>query len=830
MKNNQPVTNVEVPLTADTMIVSKTDLKGQITYVNKDFLEISGFSESELIGQAHNIVRHPDMPPAAFKDLWDTVKDGRPWNGLVKNRCKNGDFYWVDATVTPLKEDGQVIGYMSLRRQPERAKVEAAEALYREINAGRATLARKAGFFARLSLGNKVTLAAAAVIAGTMTLASMVVGLRTQTLLEDQSIRVVSEQMAVVRNIVDVAASQLNQEALRLNRIFAGEFPSGFAVDGPANGAETVLKHGGKVLNGQFAEVDGFTAASNAVATLFVRSGDDFYRISTSLKKEDGQRAVGTALDHGHPAYAKLLAGSGYVGKAVLFGRDVYTSYLPIKNAAGQVIGATFIGLDFTEQLKTLKDKLRSIKMGETGYVYVLDAKEGPDYGKLVVHPAKEGANLLAAKDERGREFIKELLDNKGGALRYFWKNPEAGETEAREKLVVGELFSEWNWMIAGGPYLDESHKDIRAIMGMNILSALFALSFMGFVLFWLIRRMVARPVDDVNQVLDEIAQGNYAARTGIDLQRPDEIGHLVRALTAMQTRMGFEVAETRRVADESLRLKIGLDNVATNVMLADARFDIIYMNQSLVKMFEVVEGDIRKDLPTFDRHRLIGSNIDLFHRNPAHQRGLLGRLNGTHRAEIKLGGRTFNLTVTPVVDLKGSRLGYAVEWRDRTDEVKIEGEIADIIEAAERGNLETRLDVAGLEGFFLRIGTGINGLLESNGRVMNDLGEAFRRLAEGDLTATVEQRYVGALAETVDNANRTIESLQGIIEAIKQATDAINTAAKEIASGNHDLSSRTEEQASSLEETASSMEELTSTVKQNADNARQANELAGTA
>ncbi|WP_255211033.1 PAS domain-containing protein [Methylogaea oryzae] len=96
MKLNMPVTSHEVVLRDDHMIVSKTDLKGLITYVNHDFLEISGFTERELIGFNHNIVRHPEMPPAAFKDLWDTVKAGKPWTGIVKNRCKNGDFYWVE--------------------------------------------------------------------------------------------------------------------------------------------------------------------------------------------------------------------------------------------------------------------------------------------------------------------------------------------------------------------------------------------------------------------------------------------------------------------------------------------------------------------------------------------------------------------------------------------------------------------------------------------------------------------------------------------------------------------------------------------------------------
>jgi len=138
MRNNQPVTQKEIPLTADSLIVSKTDLKGLITYVNKDFLDISGFAEAELIGQPHNIVRHPDMPAEAYADLWSNLKDGRPWTGLVKNRCKNGDYYWVLATATPIREDDQVIGYMSVRRQPTRQQIEAAESAYRLFREGRA--------------------------------------------------------------------------------------------------------------------------------------------------------------------------------------------------------------------------------------------------------------------------------------------------------------------------------------------------------------------------------------------------------------------------------------------------------------------------------------------------------------------------------------------------------------------------------------------------------------------------------------------------------------------------------------------------------------------
>lgn len=138
MRTNLPVTETEYKLAEGISIVSTTDTKGKITYVNPTFLEVSGFTEDELIGQPHNIVRHPDMPAEAFVDLWATLKSGVPWTGLVKNRRKNGDYYWVQANVTPVLENGQMTGFMSVRTKPEHAKVAAAEEIYRRIREGNA--------------------------------------------------------------------------------------------------------------------------------------------------------------------------------------------------------------------------------------------------------------------------------------------------------------------------------------------------------------------------------------------------------------------------------------------------------------------------------------------------------------------------------------------------------------------------------------------------------------------------------------------------------------------------------------------------------------------
>jgi aerotaxis receptor len=136
MRVNQPVTKVERHLKEGAFIVSTTDLRGVITYVNDEFIRVSGFTQEELIGQPQNLVRHPDMPPAAFEDLWRTVKAGRPWQGMVKNRCKSGDFYWVDASVTSIVEKDQVVGYVSIRSKPTPDQIEEAERLYAQARAG----------------------------------------------------------------------------------------------------------------------------------------------------------------------------------------------------------------------------------------------------------------------------------------------------------------------------------------------------------------------------------------------------------------------------------------------------------------------------------------------------------------------------------------------------------------------------------------------------------------------------------------------------------------------------------------------------------------------
>ncbi|MDP3976588.1 MAG: PAS domain-containing methyl-accepting chemotaxis protein [Pseudomonas sp.] len=140
MRNNQPITQRERTFPAQQRLISTTDAKGQITYCNEAFVEISGFSRGELMGAPHNLVRHPDVPSAVFAHMWNTLKQGRPWMGIVKNRSKSGDHYWVDAYVTPVLEKNQLVGYESVQVKPTAEQVRRAEALYQRINGGQSAI------------------------------------------------------------------------------------------------------------------------------------------------------------------------------------------------------------------------------------------------------------------------------------------------------------------------------------------------------------------------------------------------------------------------------------------------------------------------------------------------------------------------------------------------------------------------------------------------------------------------------------------------------------------------------------------------------------------
>ena len=544
MKLNMPVTNNEIVMNNGSILVTRTDLQGKILYANDEFLKISGYSRHEIIGKDHNIIRHPDMPPELFEDLWKTVKAMRPWAGVIKNRSKSGDFYWVHANIIPQFEKGKLVGYLSVRYEPKKAELELSQALYRDIK-------------------NK-------------TAAINPTGIS-----------------ALIKSIHDI--SLWNKTAFTL------------------------------------------LAFSVPTATLSY----EYYQAEN------------------------YIALAGIVCAASI----------------GALINVSII-----------------------------------------------------------REF-NQTLDKSVGI---FYR-------------LSGKSF------------------------------------------------------------------GNK-----FDLKKSGVIGDFYRGLFSMDVSLSLDIAESKRLHAESLRINSALDNVHSAVLVADNNFEIIYINESAKNLFHNATSDIKKQIPHFDADKLIGSNMDLFNTESSDaQRKRMQNLIEFHADEHVVGGRHLHVITNPVLDKNGDRLGFVAEWVDKTIEVKAIQEISGIVQAAAKGDFEQRINETDRDGFILELIKNINKLIETSSVGLNEVARVLDALSHGDLTKTISNDYFGMFGQLKDDANSTVEKLREVIYQIQLATDTINTSAREIASGNNDLSHRTEKQAASLEQTAASMQELTSTVQNNSENAQRANGLA---
>jgi methyl-accepting chemotaxis protein len=233
------------------------------------------------------------------------------------------------------------------------------------------------------------------------------------------------------------------------------------------------------------------------------------------------------------------------------------------------------------------------------------------------------------------------------------------------------------------------------------------------------------------------------------------------------------------------------------------------------------MKRSLRKTLPQFDSSKLIGQNIDVFHKNPVSQRGVLDSLQSTHRAQIQIGQLHFGFIANPIVDNKGTRIGTVVEWHDRTAEVSVEREIAEIVDAAGAGDFSGRLSMDGKDGFFAHLSVGMNQLIATSERGLTDVSDLLMAFAEGDLTQRMESEYSGLFGKCkMQSTQKTLrESLGRLVR--RQAADALTGAASQVSSTAQSLSQAASEQAASVEETTSQIEVMSASINQNSDNAK---------
>ncbi len=521
---------------------------------------------------------------------------------------------------------------------------------------------------------------------------------------------------------------------------------------------------------------------------------------------------------------AKILNVNGTIYQRIVQGKDIIADVLPPPEyiIESYLVVLQTIQTENTTEIETLKKRLEVLKSEyDTRHQYWQDQHLEDELNEPLLKRSYQSA--LAFYSEAQQSFFPAIQTaNREAALVSLQKMQQAYEAHRAVINEVVQLTTERNTEDEA-----EARNTIRKYGIIRIcifaFSVLVSVALTMLISRGIIRQLGGEP-SDVTDLARNIASGKLDNAIAVN---PGDSDSLLANMKNMQQQLLERITADRKEHDDAQRIKTALDSISSNVMVADNERNIIYINPAVLAMLQHAESDLRKVLPGFDSSKLLGENMDVFHKNPAHQKELLGGLSSTFRSEITVAAHTFYLVANPINNEHGERLGVVVEWKDRTAEVAIEQEVAKVVSGAVLGDFNQRINEGDKEGFFLQLAQGVNELMETSSTGLNEVVRVLGALSRGDLTETITSDYSGTFGQLKDDSNSTVEKLQEIVGQIKEASETINTAAKEIAAGNNDLSHRTEEQAASLEQTAASMEELTSTVQANSHNAKHANQLA---
>lgn len=849
MRNNQPVTRQEVLVTDSMLIVSQTDLNGNITAVNPDFVKISGFTEAELIGQPHNIVRHPDMPKQAFEDMWRDLKTGQPWTGLVKNRCKNGDFYWVVANATPVFQNGEIVAFMSVRSKPSREQIEAAENAYRLFREGKPKnqkiahgqvvsdnlIWRMRNMLLNLNVGPRLAaVIGLGVLVAVILAVQGVLGLNAT----QQSLKSVYEdRMVPLRDLASINERMQESKFIVLNLVSETvnhQADTAFVNESFAKvnaGVEQNNAYITKLWNGYLATY--LTEEEKILAARYAESKTKF--------ATEGLQPVMAALRSGHYEEAKhqLTAMNNFYETA---DKDIEA----LKNLQSDVAASEY--QNGTQRFESQQITAFSLLGGSIAVLIWL----GLIVSRSITRPLAQAihvfdnisnGNFTSAIDAQGRDEISQvLLSLKAMQIKLGFDVAEAkrvADENQRIKLALdGAAVAV---MIADNDrniiYMNKSVVNVLSDAEADVRKVLPNFD---------VKKLMGASIDDFHKnpshqkSLLSSFTSTHNARINIGCRIFDlnanpvfnaageRLGSVVEWVD--QTANLKAIAEAKQLADENLRIKLALDGATAPVMIADNNRDIIYMNKSVIEVLSEAEADMRKALPNFSVRNLMGTNIDSFHKNPMHQKNILASFTNTHKATINVGARIFDLNANPIFNETGERLGSVVEWNDRTVEVNAMNEVTGLVDAAVEGDFSRRIRLEDKTGVLLALSEGINKLVDTSEVGLKDVNHVAYALSNGDLTQTITKQYPGLFGEVIDGVNGTVAALTRIVSDVSTSANELLNASEQISETSNSLSQASSEQAASVEEISASIEEMAASIRQNAENATVTDGFAGKA
>jgi len=328
----------------------------------------------------------------------------------------------------------------------------------------------------------------------------------------------------------------------------------------------------------------------------------------------------------------------------------------------------------------------------------------------------------------------------------------------------------------------------------------------------------------NLHQTAEAIAHGNLDYNLDADESRSEGV---YKAMITMRENLRSRIEKDRAVSQENGRIKQALENSSVSLMITDAEGIIIYINTELKTLLSSISSEMETMNQSLNSENLVGNSFESFRQHTGNISSEISNLDSTYTLEVPIGKQHIRIVANPIWSETNSRLGTVIEWIDRTQEVATEEEIQRIVNSAKSGELGQRIDLDGKDGFFARLSTGVNEMVNASDQVINESARVINAMSNGDLTHSIQGDYEGDFARLKDDVNATIEKLTEVVGSITHNAHTVLAGSKEIAKGNANLSSRTEQQSSNLEKTASSMKEMTSTVRQNAENAQEASKLA---
>lgn len=409
-------------------------------------------------------------------------------------------------------------------------------------------------FFRHAGLGTKLSLLTGVSVAALFLLFTFLMSHKASQQLESLAIEDLHNQSTGVVDMVEMFNTSLSEEVESYTRLFSSFIPQPVAIDTAQtrtinNITVPLLKGGDLELHENNSIPDDFLARTGAIATLFVRQGDDFVRVATSLRKENNERAIGTLLDKASPAFAPVSRGDVYRGLALLFGKRYITQYQPVKDTAGNTIAILFVGVDITRSWEAMRGKILARKLGDSGHFYVLDNNPGKNYGNYLFHPREEGK-----RPQWDEASIQAIRAKSSGTL-------ERIDGDGRTLTLSWTALPGWNWTIVGEVDKAVLLSDVNTLRNQFLLAgALVSLLFAALFVV-IIRRWLTRPLRDVTALAQRYAAGDL--RATLATRRHDEVGQLIVAINGIGNGLQTMVKQVREAAGEI--------NDGTNALAADS-------------------------------------------------------------------------------------------------------------------------------------------------------------------------------------------------------------------------------------------------------------------